>query len=100
MTAFENRELRKIFGPKGDDIRQDWRRLQKEEFYDQYSSLSIIRAIEKECDGWGCGKYRERRGAHGVLVKTPEGKSPLGRPMCRRDNIKMDLKEVRMCCMD
>jgi len=43
---------------------------------------------------WGCGRYGERRGAHSVLVKKPEGKRPFGRPMCRWDNIKMDLKEV------
>jgi len=37
----------------------------------------------------------ERKGAYGVLVGKPEGKTPLGRPRCRwEDEIKMDLKEV------
>ena len=37
----------------------------------------------------------ERRGVYRVLVGKPEGKRPLGKPMCRwEDNIKMDLSEV------
>jgi hypothetical protein len=37
----------------------------------------------------------ERRGAYRVLVRSPEGTRPLGRPRCRwEDNIKMDLRQV------
>ena len=37
----------------------------------------------------------ERRGAYSVLLGKPEGKRPLGRPRCRReDNIRMDIQEV------
>jgi hypothetical protein len=45
--------------------------------------------------GRACGIMGEDRGVHRVLVGKPEGKRPLGRPRCRReDNIKMDLQEV------
>ena len=46
--------------------------------------------------GGACSAYAgERRGVYRVLVGTPEGKIPLGRPRCRwEDNIKMDLQEV------
>jgi hypothetical protein len=47
--TFENRELKKIFGPKGDDIRQERRRLLKEELYDQYCTLSP--GLSKKMDG-------------------------------------------------
>jgi hypothetical protein len=43
----------------------------------------------------------DRRGAYRILLGRPEGKRPLGRPRCRwKDNIKMDLQEVRWEDMD
>jgi hypothetical protein len=39
--AFENRVLRKIFGPKRDDVTEEWRRLRNEELYDLYFSSNI-----------------------------------------------------------
>ena len=52
--------------------------------------------------GGACGAYGGgERGAQGVLVGKPEGKSPLGRPRRRwEDNIKMDLQEVGGGCGD
>jgi len=51
--------------------------------------------------GGGCSTYGESRGVYMVLVGKPEGKKPLGRPMCRRENnIKMDLQEVGCEGMD
>ena len=45
--------------------------------------------------GGACSAYGERRGVYRVLVGKPEGKRPLGRPRCRReDYITMDLQEV------
>ena len=46
LRVFENRALRRIFGPKRDDIRGDWRKLHKEELNDFYSSPNIIRVIK------------------------------------------------------
>jgi hypothetical protein len=46
LRVFENRVLRRIFGPKRDEVTGEWRRLHKEEFNDLYSSPNIIRVIK------------------------------------------------------
>jgi hypothetical protein len=77
---FENSVLRKIFGPKRDDVRGDWRRLHNEELNDLYPSSTIIRmensrrmrCVEHVACMWG------RRGVYRVLVGKPEGKVRLG----------------------
>jgi hypothetical protein len=46
MRAFENRVLRRIFGPKRDEVTRGWRKLHNEELRDLYSSPSIIRVIK------------------------------------------------------
>jgi hypothetical protein len=43
MRVFENRVLRRIFGPKRDEVTGGWRKLHNEELHNLYSSLSIIR---------------------------------------------------------
>jgi hypothetical protein len=45
LRVFENRVLRKIFGPKRDEVTGEWRRLHKEELYDLYSSPNVIRVM-------------------------------------------------------
>jgi hypothetical protein len=45
LRVFENRVLRRIFGPKGDEVTGDWRKLHNEELHNFYSSPSIIRMI-------------------------------------------------------
>jgi len=45
MRVFENRVLRKVFGPKRDEVAGKWRRLQSEELYYMYFSPTIIRTI-------------------------------------------------------
>ena len=80
---FENRVLRRAFGPKRDEVTVEWRKLHNEDFSDLYSLPNIVRVV-----------YR-------VLVGKPEGKRPLGRPRRRwGDNIKMDLQEVGGGCED
>jgi hypothetical protein len=44
--VFENRVLRKIFGPKGDEVTGEWRKLHNEELHNLYSSPDIIRQIK------------------------------------------------------
>jgi hypothetical protein len=97
LRVFENRVLRRIFGPKRDEATGDWRRLHNEELNDLYSSPNIIRVIKSRKMRWAGHVTRmgDKRGADRILVGRPEGRSPLGRPRRRwEDNIKMDLKEV------
>jgi len=43
LRVFENRVLRKIFGPKRDEVTEEWRKLHNEELNDLYSSPNIVR---------------------------------------------------------
>jgi hypothetical protein len=47
LRVFENRVLRKVLGPKGDEMTGDWRKLHHEELHDLYSSPSMIRMIKR-----------------------------------------------------
>jgi hypothetical protein len=94
LRVFENRVLRRTFGPKRDEVTGEWRRLHNEELYALYSSPNIIRVIKSRTLRWAghVARMGERRGAYRVLVGKPEGRRPLGRPRRRwEDNIKMDL---------
>ena len=95
LRVFENRVLRRIFGPKRDKVTREWRKLHNEELNDLYSSRNIVRVIKTRMRWAGhVACMRERRGIYRVLVGKPEGKRPLGRPRRRWDNNKMDLREV------
>ena len=93
---FENMVLRRIFGPRRDEVTGEWRRLHNEEL-NLYSSPNIVRMIKSRRLRWAghVARMGEERGAYRVLVGKPEGKRPLGRRRHRRvDNIRMDLQEV------
>jgi hypothetical protein len=97
LRVFENRVLRRIFGPKRYEATGEWRRLHNEELNDLYSSPNIIRVIESIRMRWAghVARMGENRGAYRILVGRPEGRRPLGRPRRRcEDNIKMALQEV------
>jgi hypothetical protein len=88
--------LRRIFGPKRDEVRGAWRRLHNKAWCSvlltKYHSGDQVKKTEM---GRTCGSYGERRGAYRALEGKPEGRRPLGRPRRRwEDNIKMDLREV------
>jgi hypothetical protein len=94
--VFENRVLRRIFGPKRDEVTGKWRRLHNEEL-DLYLSPNIVRVIKSRRMRWAghVARMGEKRGAYTILVGRPEGRRPLGRPRRRwEDNIKTDLQEV------
>jgi hypothetical protein len=97
------RVLRRIFGPKRDEVTGEWRKLHNEELNNLYSSPNIVQAIKSRRRGWvrHVARMGERRGVYRVLVGKPEGRRPLGRPRHRwEDNIRMDLREVRCECAD
>jgi len=56
LRVFENMMLRRIFGPRSDEVTGEWRRLHNEELNDLYSSPNIVRVIkiEKNEMGWAC----------------------------------------------
>jgi hypothetical protein len=98
LRVFENRVLRRIFEPKRDDLTREWRKLHREELNDLYCSPYILRVIKSKRMRWAgdVARMGEMRGVHMVLVGTPEGRRPLGRPRHRCEgNINMDLQEVR-----
>ena len=59
LRVFENMVLRRILGPRMDEVTGEWRRLHNEELNDLYSSPNIVRVIkiEKNEMGWACGVY-------------------------------------------
>jgi hypothetical protein len=97
LRVFENSVLRRILGPKKEEVTGEWRKLHNEELNDLYSSPNIVRVVKSRSMRWAwhVACMGERRGVYRVLVGKPEGKRPLGRPWRRwEDNIKMDLQEV------
>jgi hypothetical protein len=95
--VFENRLLRRIFGPKRDEVTGEWRKLHNGKLHNLYSSPDIIRQIKSRRMRWAGHVARMGEGinVYRVLVGKPEGKRPLGRPRRRwEDGIKMDLREI------
>jgi hypothetical protein len=95
--VFENRVLRRIFGPKRDEMTGEWRKLHNEELHDLYSSPSIIRIMKPRRMRWAghVARMGQKRNAYKLLVGKPEGTKPLGRPRRRwLDSIRMDRVEV------
>jgi hypothetical protein len=103
LRLFENRVLRKIFGPKRNEVTGGWRKLYNEELHNLYPFPSIIRMIKSRRMRWATHVARmgAHRNAYRILVGKPEGKRPLGRQKHRWvDNIKINLREIVWDGMD
>ena len=76
LTVFKNRMLRKIFRSKRDELRGGWRRLDKEELNNLYSSPNIIRVMKSRRMRWTglVARVRETRSVYRILVGKPERK--------------------------
>jgi hypothetical protein len=103
LRVFENRVLRRIFGPKRDEVTGEWRKLHNEELHIMYYSPNIIRQITSRRMRWAghVARMGEERNMYRVLMGKPKGKRPLGRPRRRwEDGIRMDLREFGLGSVD
>jgi len=82
LRIFENMVLRRIFGPKRDEVTGEWRKLHNEVLKDLYCSLNVVRVIKSRRMRWAghVARMGDRRGVFKVLVGKPEGKRPIRRP--------------------
>jgi hypothetical protein len=82
LRVFENMVLRRIFGPKRNEVTGEWRRLHNRERYALYSSPYNLRVIKARRLRWVSHVARtgERRGAYRVLVEKSEGRRTIGNP--------------------
>jgi len=80
LRVFENMVLRRIFGPRRDEVTREWRRLHNEELNDLYSSSNNMRVIKSGRMRWALNVARVvgERGVYRVLVGKPVGRKPLG----------------------
>jgi len=98
LRVFENGVLRRVFGPKRDEVTGEWRKLHNEELSDLYSLPNIVRVVKSRRMRWAghVARMGQGRVVYRVLVGKPEGKRPLGRPRRRwEDKIKMGFSGSR-----
>ena len=89
LRVFENRVLRRVFGPKRDEVTGEWRKSHNEELRDLYSLPNIVRVVKSRRMRWAghVARMGEGRGVYRVLLGKPEGRRWV-------HNIKTDLREV------
>jgi hypothetical protein len=70
--VFENRVLRRILGPRRDEVMEGWRKLHNEELCDLYSSASILRTIKSRRMKWAehVARIGEERNAYRLLLES------------------------------
>jgi hypothetical protein len=103
LRVSENRVLRRIFGPKRDEVTGERRKLPHEELHNLYSSPDIIRQVKSRRMRWAghVARMGEEKKVYKVLVGKPEGRRPLGRPRRRwEDGVRMDLRKIVLGSVD
>jgi hypothetical protein len=101
--VFENSVLRRIFGPKRDEVTGELRKFHTEELHNLYSSPDIIRQVKSRRMRWAghVARTGEERKVYNFLVGKPEGRRPLGRPRRRWENgIIMDHRDIGLGGVD
>jgi hypothetical protein len=85
LRVFENRVLRRIFGPRRNEVTGERRKQHNKELNDLYFSPIIVRVIKSRIIRWAghLASIWKRRGVYGVLVGKPKGRKPLERPVRR-----------------
>jgi hypothetical protein len=86
--VFENSVLRRIFGPRRDEVTGEWRKLHTEELHILYSTPNIIKQIKSRRTRWAghVACMGEETNVYRVLMRKPEGKRPLERPRRRGED--------------
>jgi hypothetical protein len=76
VRVFENRLLRRIFGPERDEVTREWRKLHNEKLNDLYCSPNIVRVIKSRRMRWvgHVARMGAFRGVYSFLVGKPVGK--------------------------
>jgi hypothetical protein len=74
LSVLENRVLRRIFGLKRNDVKQEWRKLHNEKLNDLNSSPNIVRVIKSRIMRWAeqVARMEDSKGVYRVLVGKPE----------------------------
>jgi hypothetical protein len=101
--VFENRVLRRVFGPKRDEVTGEWRKLHNEELRNLYSSTDIIRQVKSRRMRWAehVARMGEDIKMYKILMGKPEGRRPLERPRRRwEDGVRIDLREIGLGSVD
>jgi hypothetical protein len=98
LKVCDNKVLRRMVGPKGEEVTGGWRRLHNEELHNLYPSPNIIRMIKSRRMRWvrhvAC--IGETRNSYKMLVENPEGKRPFGIPRRKwAGNTRINLREIR-----
>jgi hypothetical protein len=98
LWVFENRVLRRIFGPERDEASEEWRRLHNEELNDLFSSPNVFLVIKSRRMRWAghVVLMGEKTGIYRFMEEKPAGETPLEVSVVSvRIIYKMDNQEVR-----